>query len=86
MVGPHGAGLTNIVFCEPGTIVYEFVPDHYHNICFGNLAMTCGLRYWVDSFISDGEGHPSARDWDVDLLIVAERLSEIEAIQADLQQ
>ena len=44
VVGPHGAGLTNIVFCEPGTIVYELVPDHYPNICFGNLALICGLR------------------------------------------
>ena len=86
VVGPHGAGLTNIVFCEPGTIVYELVPDHYPNICFGNLALICQLRYWADSFVSHGEGHPSARDWDVDVAIVNQRLSEIESIQTDLQQ
>jgi hypothetical protein len=86
VVGPHGAGLTNIVFCEPGTIVYELVPDHYPNICFGNLALICGLRYWADSFVSDGDGHPSARDWDADLAIVTERVDEIETIRADLQR
>lgn len=86
VVGPHGAGLTNIVFCEPGTIVYELVPDHYPNICFGNLALICRLRYWADSFASEGDGHPSARDWDADLSIVTERVDEIEAIRANLQR
>lgn len=86
VVGPHGAGLTNIVFCELGTIVYELVPDHYPNICFGNLALICGLRYWADSFVSEGDGHPSARDWDADLTIVTERVDEIETIRADLQR
>jgi len=86
VVGPHGAGLTNIVFCEPGTIVYELVPDHYPNVCFTNLALICRLRYWADSFISEGDGHPSARDWDADLSVVAERIDEIETLRAVLSR
>lgn len=82
VVGPHGAGLTNIVFCEPGTIVYELLPKHYGNICFYNLGQICRLRYWMDAFESDGEGHPSARDWDADLNVIKDRLDEIDRVQA----
>lgn len=29
VVGAHGAGLTNIVFCEPGALVVEIFPEYY---------------------------------------------------------
>jgi capsular polysaccharide biosynthesis protein len=86
VVGPHGADLTNIVFCEPETVVYELVPAHYANPCFCNLAMICGLRYWADAFASEGEGPPNLRDWETDTAFVIERLDEIEATHATLRE
>jgi capsular polysaccharide biosynthesis protein len=91
VVGPHGAGMTNIVFCELGTMIYELVPDHYHNACFCNLAAICRLRYWADSFAdpaateADAEVHPSHRKWQSDTTAVLARVDEIEAILAALQ-
>ena len=46
VIGPHGAGLTNLVFCAPGTRVIEFpvvptVLNHY-----GHLSMALDLEYW----------------------------------------
>jgi hypothetical protein len=84
VVGAHGAGMTNIVFCRPGTIVYELLPSHYTNACFCNLAHVCGLRYWADAFHSEGEGLPNLRDWEVNSQSVFERLMEIEAIRISL--
>jgi capsular polysaccharide biosynthesis protein len=80
VMGAHGAGMTNIVFCEPGTAVYELLPSHYPNPCFCNLAHICDLRYWADAFVSEGAGLPNLRHWKSDTNIVIARLDELEAI------
>ena len=45
VVGGHGAGLSNIAFCQPGTIVVEVQCDTVARPCFRNLAGKIGLRF-----------------------------------------
>lgn len=45
VVGAHGAGLTNLMFCQPGTAVCELHMDRYVQWSFRRLAMLRGLRY-----------------------------------------
>lgn len=45
IVAPHGAALTNLGFCRPGTRVIEVLMDAYCNWCFRNLAGLAGLQY-----------------------------------------
>jgi hypothetical protein len=45
VVGPHGAGLTNLVFCSPGTKVLELIPsDHVHPYYY-TIATSAGAEY-----------------------------------------
>jgi capsular polysaccharide biosynthesis protein len=46
VVAPHGAGLSNILFSEPGTFVVEGVCNVPHvNLCFQRLAYVLGHRW-----------------------------------------
>ena len=55
IVGPHGAGLSNLVFSTRETRVFEFFAPTYHfPRCYGGLAELCGHRY----FELIGEGAP----------------------------
>ncbi len=45
IVSPHGAGLTNIVFCEKGTKVIEFFSKHIKNY-YWLLSNQCNLDYY----------------------------------------
>ena len=45
IVAVHGAELTNLVYCAPGTRVVELLPPTYPNPCFRELAGLCGLCY-----------------------------------------
>lgn len=45
IVAPHGAGLSNIGFARPGTIIVEMMMDTYPNWCFRRLAAARGLPY-----------------------------------------
>ncbi|MEJ0048067.1 MAG: glycosyltransferase family 61 protein [Rhodospirillales bacterium] len=45
IVAPHGAELTNLGFCRPGTQIIELLMDAYCNWCFRNLAGLLRLRY-----------------------------------------
>lgn len=46
VVGPHGAGLSNIFFSRPGLHVVEGVCNPPHvNLCFQRLAHVLGHRW-----------------------------------------
>ena len=44
IIGPHGAGLANLVFSQ-GT-VFELVGDLYNNACYADMAVSCGNKYF----------------------------------------
>jgi capsular polysaccharide biosynthesis protein len=61
IVGPHGAGLTNLAFAAPGAAVVELFARDYVNECFWALATTVeGLRYRY--IVGDGTSVPSRRN------------------------
>jgi hypothetical protein len=45
IVAPHGAGITNIGYCRPGTAILEIFTDAHVNWCFRTLAALRRLRY-----------------------------------------
>ncbi|RKP04344.1 hypothetical protein CXG81DRAFT_16311 [Caulochytrium protostelioides] len=46
VVGPHGAGMSNLIVCRAGTRVVELLTnDHYINTGFARLAQQLGLQY-----------------------------------------
>jgi hypothetical protein len=82
VIGAHGAGLANIAFCRPGTVVYELVQESYPNACFNVLAQAGGLAYWSDAFpAAERTGPPPASvhgvAWQVDVDLVADRITEM---------
>lgn len=46
VVGQLGAGMSNLVWCQPDTVVFELVAEHHQNPCDLLLAMQAGLKYW----------------------------------------
>jgi capsular polysaccharide biosynthesis protein len=61
IVGPHGAGLTNLAFAAPGAAVVELFARDYVNECFWALACTVeGLRYRY--LVGDGSPIRSRRN------------------------
>ncbi len=45
IVAPHGAGLTNLVFCEPGTLVVELIAEGYGSELYLKLGQARQLDY-----------------------------------------
>ena len=46
VIAPHGAGLTNLVFCAPQTKVIEFFSPEYVANCYWQISHTCQLEYY----------------------------------------
>jgi capsular polysaccharide biosynthesis protein len=45
VVGPHGAGLSNVIFCPPGARLVELVPGDRPFPYFYSAASAAGLSY-----------------------------------------
>ena len=45
VVGPHGAGLANVAFCQPGAVFCELLMDNYVQWSMRRLASVVPLRY-----------------------------------------
>lgn len=76
VVGPFGEGLADILFCQPGTLLWEWTPRHHQNAAINRMAQVAQLDYWGDVF--EGEaGSDFPRRWSIDLQVVRRRFSEI---------
>jgi capsular polysaccharide biosynthesis protein len=76
VIGPFGQGLSDILFCKPGALLWEWMPEHHQNASINRLAQAAELDYWADLFKSD-PASAAPGQWVVDLDTVARRLSEI---------
>ena len=49
VIAPHGAGESNLLFSQPGTLLIEglcYGSDRMANLCYRNMAQALGLRYY----------------------------------------
>jgi capsular polysaccharide biosynthesis protein len=76
VVGPLAPHLADVVFCRPGALLWEWMPQHQQNHTFNRLAQTARVDYWGDLF--QGVAEPvSPGEWQVDLDVVARRLATL---------
>jgi capsular polysaccharide biosynthesis protein len=78
VVAPHGAGLTNTVFCQPKTKVIEIFSPKYVNVCYWSLANQTGLDYYY--LLGVGQNPPEGIDPHLegeDILVELTSLSKI---------
>jgi Glycosyltransferase 61 len=75
VVAPHGAGLTNILFMRPGTLVLELIPILKPKTCYYSLASAMGVRYACVTDAPDPfTPEPSGRQPDRDFTIPVDRV------------
>ena len=57
VVAPHGAGMTNMMFCPPGAKILEIADPSFPNPNFYAVAAAMGHSYGLVPARSSGEGH-----------------------------
>ena len=80
LFAPHGAGLTNMVFCRPGTEVMEIADLGFPNPNFYALAAALGHRYWLLAGEGVGDAHPLEKD----LTVAPESVEQVLLESADV--
>ncbi|AFZ29869.1 capsular polysaccharide biosynthesis protein-like protein [Gloeocapsa sp. PCC 7428] len=68
IVAPHGAGLTNAVFCQPGTKLVEFFSPNYVHPLYWDLSNHVGLEYYY--FLGEQQHLPSYHNPNADDIVI----------------
>lgn len=78
LCAPHGAGLTNMMFCSPGTQVIEMADLSFPNPNF--YAVACAMRhdYWLVSAEGVGDVHPLEKDMRVQPQALKDALEKVD--------
>lgn len=77
LLAPHGAGLTNMMFCPPGLHVIEIADLTFPNPNFYALASALGHGYWLVRGQGLGEVHPLQKDLQVEPAAVGSVLDRL---------
>jgi len=78
VIGPHGAGLTNIVFCNPGAAIIEFFSPNCVRPTYWALSSVIGLNYYY--LLGEGKPPPDGVDPDIgreDMIVNLDKLEEL---------
>jgi capsular polysaccharide biosynthesis protein len=75
VIGPLGQGLSDIMFCRAGTLLWEWMPRHHLNPAFNRLAQAAGVDYLGDMFPPTSSELPGA--WTVQLDVIRHRFGQI---------
>mgnify|MGYP001809771471 FL=1 len=65
IIAPHGAGLTNLVFCHSRTKVIEIFSPLYRNRCYWLISNICDLAHYTlmgEVLEEDPSLHPTLRN------------------------
>jgi hypothetical protein len=79
LAAPHGAGLTNMMFCPPGTHIVEIADLDFPNPNFYAVASAMRHRYWILNADGIGSVHPLEKDMRLDPAALKSVLESIES-------
>lgn len=75
IISPHGANLSNTLYCKPEAYIIELLPDKYLNPCFATLALNKGCKYLPLIFkTTSAEGHQHEYKWQIDISLLEDML------------
>lgn len=77
LVAPHGAAITNVIFCQPGTHVIEIADLSFPNPNFYALSSAMGHYYWILKATGVGDGHPLKKDLWIEPSVVENTVREV---------
>jgi hypothetical protein len=78
VVGPHGAGMANVIFCRPGTPFLELMTDSYVQWSMRRLASVSSLRYGCVLGHEIGSSTvQQEKSWVVDVDLVRQAIIEV---------
>ncbi|GBR55528.1 capsular polysaccharide biosynthesis protein [Neokomagataea thailandica NBRC 106555] len=86
VMGALGAGMANLAWCKPGTIICELVPQQHPNPCNLALATQMELPYWGEPIETgiEAASHVTAAEKGFDIPTLIQRAKELLALAGPL--